>query len=115
MNTTDALEPVRVWVADQIRTRVVGDDPDDKAAAIFEAPGPRWFADDRVIRRALAFLGEIADRSQLTLDPEFLKEDAKVVADTVLGAVQDAAKQAKDYNDAEMQKISSGFQMPGMF
>ena len=54
MNTTDALEPVRVWVADQIRARVVGDDPDDKAAAIFDAPGPRWFADDRVIRRVHA-------------------------------------------------------------
>ena len=51
----------------------------------------------------------------LTLDPEFLKEDAKVVADTVLGAVQDAAKQAKHYNDAEMQKVTSAFKMPGGF
>ncbi len=51
----------------------------------------------------------------LTLDPEFLKEDSKVVADTLLGAIQDAAKQAKDYNDAEMQKVTSAFQMPGMF
>lgn len=49
----------------------------------------------------------------LTLDPEFLKEDAKVVSDTVLAAVQDASKQAKDYNDAEMQKVTSAFQMPG--
>ena len=48
----------------------------------------------------------------LTLDPEFLKEDAKVVADTVLAAVQDAAKQAKDYNDAEMQKVTAAFKMP---
>ena len=51
----------------------------------------------------------------LTLDPEFLKEDAKVVADTVLAAVQDAAKQAKDYNDAEMQKVTGAFKMPGGF
>ena len=51
----------------------------------------------------------------LTLDPEFLKEDAKLVSDTLLAAVQDAAKQAKDYNDAEMQKVTSAFQMPGMF
>jgi DNA-binding YbaB/EbfC family protein len=50
----------------------------------------------------------------LTLDPEFLKEDAKFVADTVLAAVQDAAKQAKDFNDAEMQKVTSAFQMPGL-
>lgn len=51
----------------------------------------------------------------LTLDPEFLKEDAKLVADTVLAAVQDAARQAKEYNEAEMQKITGAFQMPGLF
>ena len=51
----------------------------------------------------------------LSLDPEFLKEDAKVVAETVLAALQDAAKQAKEYNDAEMQKVTSGFKMPGGF
>lgn len=49
----------------------------------------------------------------LVLDPEFLKEDAKLVSDTVLAAVQDAAKQAKEYGDAEMQKVTSGFQVPG--
>ncbi len=49
----------------------------------------------------------------LTLDPEFLKEDAKIVADTVLAAVQDAAKQAKAHHDAEMQKVTGQFQMPG--
>ena len=51
----------------------------------------------------------------LTLDPEFLKEDAKVVAAAVLAAVQDAAKQAKDYHEAEMQKVTGSFQMPGLF
>ena len=51
----------------------------------------------------------------LSLDPEFLKEDAKLVSDTVLGAIQDAAKQSKEYNDTEMQKVTSAFQMPGMF
>ena len=49
----------------------------------------------------------------LVLDPEFLKEDAKFVADTILAAVQDAAKQAKDQNDEEMKKVTSAFQMPG--
>jgi hypothetical protein len=49
----------------------------------------------------------------LALDPEFLKEDAKLVADTVLGAVQEAATKAKQHNEAEMQRISSAFQMPG--
>lgn len=51
----------------------------------------------------------------LTLDPEFLKEDTKLVSDTVLATVQDAAKQAKDYNEAEMQKVTGPFQMPGLF
>lgn len=50
----------------------------------------------------------------LTLDPEFLKDDAKVVAETILSAVQDAAKQAKEQNEAEMQKVTSAFQMPGL-
>jgi nucleoid-associated protein EbfC len=50
----------------------------------------------------------------LSLDPEFLKEDAKVVADTILSAVQDAAKQSKEYNEAEMQKVTGAFQMPGL-
>lgn len=50
----------------------------------------------------------------LSLDPEFLKEDAKLVSDTVLAAVQDAAKQAKDYHEAEMQKVTGAFQLPGL-
>ena len=51
----------------------------------------------------------------LALDPEFLKEDGKLIADTLLVAIQDAAKQAKDYNDAEMEKVTSAFQAPGLF
>jgi DNA-binding YbaB/EbfC family protein len=51
----------------------------------------------------------------LTLDPEFLKEDKKMVEETILNAVQEAAQKAKELNDSEMQRISSGFQMPGMF
>ena len=49
------------------------------------------------------------------LDPEFLKEDPKLIEETVLNAVQEAAQKAKALNDAEMQKISAAFQMPGMF
>ena len=51
----------------------------------------------------------------LKLDPEFLKEDAKLVEETLLNAVQEASTKAKALNDSEMQRISSGFQMPGMF
>lgn len=52
--TANPLEPARQWLADQIRARVIGDEPDEKAAAIMTAPGPRWFADDAVIRRVHA-------------------------------------------------------------
>jgi nucleoid-associated protein EbfC len=51
----------------------------------------------------------------LALDPEFLKEDAKLVSETVLGAVQEAAAKAKALNESEMQKVTAAFQMPGMF
>ncbi len=50
----------------------------------------------------------------LNLDPEFLKEDAKFVSETVLAAVQEAATKAKEFNDAQMQSVTSGFQMPGL-
>jgi len=53
--------------------------------------------------------------TSLALDPEFLKEDPKLVSDTILGAIQDAVKQAKELNDSEMQKVTSAFQMPGIF
>ena len=51
----------------------------------------------------------------LKLDPEFLREDPKLVEETLLSAVQEAATKAKELNDSEMQRISSAFQMPGMF
>lgn len=51
----------------------------------------------------------------LKLDPEFLKEDARLVEETVLHAVQEAAAKAKALGESEMQRISAGFQMPGMF
>lgn len=51
----------------------------------------------------------------LKLDPEFLKEDPKLVEETVLNAVREAATKAKELNDAEMQRISAGLQLPGMF
>ncbi|MEO6873562.1 MAG: YbaB/EbfC family nucleoid-associated protein [Opitutaceae bacterium] len=53
--------------------------------------------------------------TSLALDPEFLKEDAKLITDTLLVAIQDAANQAKAYNDAEMSKITSAFQTPALF
>lgn len=51
----------------------------------------------------------------LFIDPEFLKEEAGMVSQVILGAVQDAGRQAKELNDSEMQKVTSAFQMPGGF
>ena len=51
----------------------------------------------------------------IALDAEFLKEDKRLVEETLLNAVQEAAQKAKELNESEMQKISSAFQMPGMF
>lgn len=53
--------------------------------------------------------------TSLLLDPEFLKEDPKLVSETILAAVQEAATKAKALHEEEMQKISAAFQVPGMF
>jgi uncharacterized protein (DUF2236 family) len=45
-----AFEPARTWLAEQIRLRVVGDNPHEKGAQIFDAPGERWFPDGSPIR-----------------------------------------------------------------
>jgi uncharacterized protein (DUF2236 family) len=45
-----AFEFARSWLADQIRLRVVGDNPDEKGAQIFDAPGERWFPEGSPIR-----------------------------------------------------------------
>jgi DNA-binding YbaB/EbfC family protein len=50
----------------------------------------------------------------LKLDPEFLKEDAGLIEETILGAVRGAAAKAKALSEAEMRKATAGFQMPGM-
>ena len=44
------LEPARTWIAQQIRSRVVGVDPQQKNAQIFDTPGPRWFPENSPIR-----------------------------------------------------------------
>jgi uncharacterized protein (DUF2236 family) len=47
-------DPAREWLAEQIRTRVIGDQPDAKAAEIMLTPGPRLFAEDSPITRVHA-------------------------------------------------------------
>ena len=50
----------------------------------------------------------------LEIDLELLKEEASLVNETVLTAVQDAAQKAKEFNDEKMKSATAGFQMPGM-
>jgi DNA-binding YbaB/EbfC family protein len=50
----------------------------------------------------------------LKLDPEFLKEDPKLVEETILEAVQDALKQAGAKSEAAMEAITAEFQVPGL-
>jgi uncharacterized protein (DUF2236 family) len=54
MTGTTPLEPARSWIADQIRSRVIGDEPDAKAADVMLTPGPRWFPEGSVIREVHA-------------------------------------------------------------
>lgn len=50
----------------------------------------------------------------IKIDPELLKEDAELVEDTLLQAIQEAAAKAKEFNEAEMAKATDGFNMPGL-
>jgi uncharacterized protein (DUF2236 family) len=38
----EVVDEIRRWLAEQIRSRVVGSDAAERGAAIFDAPGPRW-------------------------------------------------------------------------
>src|SRR5829696_2133989 len=46
----DPVQPARQWLADQIRTRVVGPSHAIQRESILDAPGPRWFPPDSIIR-----------------------------------------------------------------
>jgi DNA-binding YbaB/EbfC family protein len=50
----------------------------------------------------------------LQLDPEFLKEDAEFVQETLLEAIREASAKAKAHHEEKMGAITAGFQMPGM-
>lgn len=51
----------------------------------------------------------------LSLEPEFMNEGARLVSDVILAAIQDAMRQAKELHDCEMEKVTSAFQVPGLF
>lgn len=48
------------------------------------------------------------------IDPEFLKEDAASVEASIVAAVEDAAAKARAKSEAEMDKITGGFSIPGL-
>ena len=50
----------------------------------------------------------------IRLDPEFLKEDATMVEETILEAVQDALKQAAEKSEEAMNAVAAEFQVPGL-
>lgn len=49
-----SFDPARTWLAEQIRSRVIGEEPDVKAADVMLTPGPRWFREGSVIREVHA-------------------------------------------------------------
>ena len=52
----------------------------------------------------------------LTIDPEIFKAgDAEMLQDMVLSATNDALKIAKETSAKEMEKITGGMNIPGMF
>ncbi len=52
----------------------------------------------------------------LTIDPEVIKSgDAEMLQDLILTATNDAIKTAKDTNNKEMEKVTGGMPVPGMF
>jgi len=49
----------------------------------------------------------------VSIDPEFLQEDAELVEETLLEAIRDAAGQAKRVGDDAMQAVQAGMSLPG--
>ena len=44
----------------------------------------------------------------IKIDPEFLKEDAEFVEETLLGAIQEASTKAKEANEEAMAELTGG-------
>ena len=54
------------------------------------------------------------DFKSISIDPEFLKEDKEFVEEALLSAVQESAQKAKEYSEAEMEKVTGGMGIPGL-
>lgn len=54
--------------------------------------------------------------TSLTIDPEVLKDgDAEMLQDMITSATNEALKTAKETSAKEMEKITGGMNIPGMF
>lgn len=54
--------------------------------------------------------------TSLSIDPEVLKSgDVEMLQDMILSAVNEAVKSARDTSAKEMEKITGGLNIPGMF
>ncbi|MBV2169257.1 MAG: YbaB/EbfC family nucleoid-associated protein [Bdellovibrio sp.] len=54
--------------------------------------------------------------TSLTIDPEVLKAgDVEMLQDMILSATNEAIKMAKDTSAKEMEKVTGGLNIPGMF
>ena len=52
---------------------------------------------------------------ELSLDPDFLKEDSDFVSEAILQAIRDASEKAKKRSEEAMADLAGGLQMPGLF
>ena len=51
----------------------------------------------------------------IKIDPEFLKEDVASVEASIVAAVDNAVEKAKTQRQEQMNKITGGFSLPGLF
>lgn len=49
------------------------------------------------------------------IDPELFNEGREIVEETILEGMREALKKSKEQSDAEMETITSGMSMPGLF
>jgi DNA-binding YbaB/EbfC family protein len=51
----------------------------------------------------------------VTISAEIMKEDAEMLQDLIVLATNEALKTAKDHSSKEMEKVTGGLNIPGMF
>jgi DNA-binding YbaB/EbfC family protein len=51
----------------------------------------------------------------VVISPDVMKEDAEMLQDLIVLATNEALKTAKDHSSKEMEKVTGGMNIPGMF